>query len=220
MTTALAHTAGLFATLEERSGVLAWGLVFLMVGVGPFLMGGTLPAMVRSLRLTADRIGTGGGWMYAANTTGAIIGTLVSSFLLIPVVGIQGSALTAAGIGVVAAAGGFWLDRFAPRQTGVGQESNSAPLVKSASAAILFYAVAGGLALGYEVVWSQSTVQFMSTRSYAFSVMLATYLAGLALGAALFARWSDCIRDPWGMFGLLIAAAGMFALLEMYLLGP
>ncbi len=191
-----------------------------MVGVGPFLMGGTLPAMVRSLRLTADRIGTGGGWMYAANTAGAIIGALVSSFLLIPALGIQGTALAAAGIGVLAAAGGFWLDRFAPSQTRVEQRSIAAPLAKSATVAILFYAVAGGLALGYEVVWSQSIVQFMSTRSYAFSVMLATYLAGLALGAALFARWADRVRDPWGMFGLLIAAAGMVALLEISLLGP
>jgi len=220
MTIALAHTAALFATLEQKNGVLAWALVFLMVGVGPFLMGGTLPAIVRSLRLTAERIGTGGGWMYAANTFGAIIGTLVASFLLIPLLGIQGSALIAAGMGVLAAAGGFWLDRFAPVQTRVEQESNPAPLAKSATVAILFYAIAGGLALGYEVVWSQSIVQFMSTRSFAFSVMLATYLAGLALGAALFARRADRIRDPWGMFGLLIGAAGLAALLEISLLGP
>jgi spermidine synthase len=219
VTMALSHTAALFVTLEEQSDVLAWGLIFLMVGVGPFLMGGTLPAMVRSLRLTADRIGSGGGLMYGANTAGAIIGALVSSFLLIPALGILGSALTAAGIGILAAAGGFWLDRFAPNQTSVAQQSNRTPLAKSATVAILFYAVAGGLALGYEVIWSQSIVQFMSTRSYAFSVMLATYLAGLALGAALFARWADRIRDPWGMFGLLIAAAGLVALFEITLLG-
>jgi spermidine synthase len=220
MTIALSHTAALFATLEQKSGFLAWALVFLMVGVGPFLMGGTLPAMVRSLRLTADRISTGGGWMYAANTFGAIIGALVASFILIPLLGIQGSALTAAGMGVLAAAGGFWLDRFSPDQTRVEQELNPVPLARSASVAILFYAIAGGLALGYEVVWSQSIVQFMSTRSFAFSVMLATYLAGLALGAALFARRADRVRDPWGMFGLLIALAGMAAVLEIYLLGP
>jgi spermidine synthase len=220
VTMALSHTAALFVTLEEQSGVLAWGLIFLMVGVGPFLMGGTLPAMVRSLRLTADHIGSGGGLMYGANTAGAIIGALVSSFLLIPALGILGSALTAAGIGILAAAGGFWLDRFAPNQTSVAQQSNRTPLAKSATVAILFYAVAGGLALGYEVIWSQSIVQFMSTRSYAFSVMLATYLAGLAFGAALFARWADRIRDPWGMFGLLIAAAGLLALFEITLLGP
>ena len=220
MTVALAHTASLFATLEQQSSMLAWTLVFLMVGVGPFLMGGTLPAMVRSLQLNADHIGAGGGWMYAANTAGAIIGVLVCSFLLIPALGIQGSALTAAAIGVFAAAGGFWLDRFAPVQTVVEQPSHAIPLAKSAAAAMLFYAVAGGLALGYEVVWSQSIVQFMSTRSFAFSVMLATYLAGLALGAALFARWADRIRDPWGVFGLLISAAGLAAILAILLLGP
>ncbi len=220
MTLALAHTAPLFATLEEKSGVVAWGMVFLMVGVGPFLMGGTLPAMVRSLRLTAEHIGAGGGGMYAANTAGAIIGALVSAFFLIPTFGIQGSALIAASLGVLAAAGGFWLDRFAPAQPRVEQQSIHAPLAKSASVAIVFYAVAGGLALGYEVVWSQSIVQFMSTRSFAFSVMLATYLAGLALGAALFARWADRVRDPWGMFGMLIGSAGLVAILELYLLGP
>jgi spermidine synthase len=219
MTIALAHTAALFATLEDKSVVLAWGLVFLMVGVGPFLMGGTLPAMIRSLQLTADRIGTGGGWMYAANTVGAIIGALVASFLLIPALGIQGTGLAAAGIGLLAAAGSFRLDHFAPNQAGVAQQSKSSPLATSASVAILVYSIAGGLALGYEVVWSQSIVQFMSTRSYAFSVMLATYLAGLACGAALFACWADRVRDPWGMFGLLIAAAGLVALLEITLLG-
>jgi spermidine synthase len=60
----------------------------------------------------------------------------------------------------------------------------------------------------------------MSTRSFAFSVMLATYLCGLALGAALFARRADRVRDPWGTFGLLIGAAGLVALLEVSLLGP
>jgi len=50
--------------------------------------------------------------------------------------------------------------------------------------------------------------------------MLATYLAGLATGAALFARRADRVRDPWSLFGLLIASAGMVALLEIALLGP
>ena len=220
VTALLPRTAALFATLEARSAVLAWALVFLMVGVGPFLMGGTLPAMVRSLRLPADRIGAGGGGMYAANTAGAIVGALASSFLLIPQLGIQGSALTAAGLGVIAALGGFWLDRFAPSQAGVEPHVNPAPRAGSASLAISLYAIAGGLALGYEVVWSQAGVQFMSTRSFAFSVVLATYLAGLALGAALFARWADRVRNPWGAFGLLIAAAGMIAVAEIFLLGP
>jgi predicted membrane-bound spermidine synthase len=157
--------------------------------------------------------------MYAANTAGGIIGALLSSFLLIPALGIRGTALAAAGFGLLCAAGGFRLDRSMPRPSGVARKTDPAPLAKSATVAILVYAVAGGLTLGYEVVWSQSIVQFMSTRSFAFSVMLATHLSGLALGAALFARRADRVRDPWGVFGLLIAAAGSVALLEIALLG-
>lgn len=218
-TFALAHTAPLFATLEARSRWLAWALLFVMVGAGPFLMGGSMPAIVRSLQLASDHIGSGGGRMYAANTIGAILGALVSSFLLIASLGVQGTALAAAGLGALAAAGAFWLDHFTPRPATAREESKPAPLAKSAGVAILFYAAAGGLSLGYEVVWSQSVVPFMSTRSFAFSVMLAAYLSGLALGAGLFARWADRVRDPWGMFGLLIAAAGLIALLEITLLG-
>ena len=218
-TFALARAAPLFATLEANSGILAWSLVFLMVAAAPFLMGGTLPAIVHSLGLDADRIGTGGGRMYAANTAGGIIGALAASFFLIPALGVQGTALVAAGIGALAGAGGFWLDRFLPRRTGVARKAIRTAPSKSATVAILIYAVAGGLALGYEVVWSQSVVQFMSTRTFAFSVVLATYLSGLALGAALFAHWADRVRDPWGMFGLLIAAGGLIALLEITLLG-
>ena len=83
----------------------------------------------------------------------------------------------------------------------------------------MLYAIAGGVALGYEIVWSQAIVPFMSTRSFAFSVVLATYLAGLAIGAALFARRSGRWQDPAGVFGLLIAAAGAVALIEIALLG-
>lgn len=218
-TLALAHTARLFATLESRSSLLAWAVVFVLVGVAPFLMGGTLPAIVRSLALREDRIGTGGGRMYAANTFGAVIGALISSFILLPALGIQGTALAAAGIGFLAAVSGLFLDHFSLYRCTVVQQSKPAMQAESATVAILFYAVSGGLALGYEVVWSQSAVQLMSTRSFAFSVMLATYLSGLALGAALFARWADRVRNPWGVFGRLIVAAGLFAILEIACLG-
>ena len=218
-TAALAHSAGPFATLEATSGLLAWALVIVTVAVAPFLMGGTLPAIVRSLGLGAERLGAGGGRMYAANTAGAIVGALASSFLLIPAFGIQGTALAAAAIGGLGAAGAIWLDRSAQPAPPVEPQAKRPPLANAALVAMLFYAVAGGLALGYEVVWSQSAVQLMSTRSFAFSVMLATYLSGLALGAALFARWADRVRNPWGVFGLLIAGAGLVALAEIALLG-
>jgi spermidine synthase len=45
--------------------------------------------------------------------------------------------------------------------------------------------------------------------------VLTTYLSGLVIGSTLYARFGHRIRDTWGLFGLLISAAGLIALLEI-----
>ncbi|WP_285415403.1 fused MFS/spermidine synthase [Pseudomonas sp. efr-133-TYG-5] len=213
-TVAMSLAASPFAWLQDHVGLLAWLLPFILVGAPAVLMGGTLPVLVRSL--AADP-GRAGGQLYAANTLGAIVGTLLAAFVLIASLGVRGSALAAAMLNLLAAAGALWLQRQYPP---VGHATSRQHSEKAADrTALWLYSIAGGVALGYEVVWSQSIVQFMSTRTYAFAVVLATYLSGLFLGSALLARRVERIRDPWGVFGLLIAGAGLLALLEIALLG-
>ncbi|MGN6463708.1 MAG: fused MFS/spermidine synthase, partial [Pseudolabrys sp.] len=178
------------------------------------------PVLVRALEPRNGQIGAAGGRLYAANTAGAIVGALLPSFLLIPAFGVQGTAMAAAAINLLAAAGAFALDRGTPPRPAAMRQAYASGLTSDARAALILYALAGGIALGYEVVWSQTIVQFISTRSFAFAVVLATYLAGLVVGAALFARWSDRVRDPWTVFGALIATAGLMALVEISILGP
>ncbi|HZZ11097.1 MAG TPA: fused MFS/spermidine synthase [Paraburkholderia sp.] len=267
-TVLLPHAAAPFALLQAQAGPLAWTLPFALVGLPATLMGGTLPVLMRALGPAAGQIGRAGARLYAANTAGAIAGTLAASFALIPWLGVLGSAWAAAvlnGIGALAAmlisvravrsagsARSASSTRSAdwPRtaaQTGMpGAPADPAPESRARSTgsaahgspdtagsneathdtrrsrarlALAIYAIAGGVALGYEVVWSQLIVQFISTRSVAFAVVLATYLLGLALGSALASRYADRARDPWGAFALLIVAAGLVALLEVALLG-
>ena len=215
-TLALAHAAVPFARLEAVSAPLAWMLCLACVAAAPFLMGGTLPVMVRAL--DSAEIGAAGGRLYAANTAGAIAGALLAPFVLIPAFGVQGAAFAAAVTNLAVAAIALYLNGSTARTAPAAQKTAHA--AAGARAAMTIYAIAGGIALGYEVVWSQTTVQFMSTRSFAFAVMLATYLTGLAIGSALLARRVERLRDPWGVFGLLIAAAGLVAILEVALLGP
>ncbi|MGF6691809.1 spermidine synthase [Metapseudomonas resinovorans] len=217
-TLALAHAAGPFARLEERVGLLAWVLPFALVGLPAFLMGGTLPVLVRALTPADGQLGEAGGRLYAANTAGAIGGTLLAAFVLLPQLGVTGSALVAASLNLLAAAGA-WIARRGDDLAAQPAEATRMPRSALARLAIALYCVAGGVALGYEVVWTQSIVQFMSTRTFAFAMVLATYLAGLVLGSALYARRADRIRDPWGLFGLLIALAGLLALLQIAGLG-
>ena len=79
--------------------------------------------------------------------------------------------------------------------------------------------LAGGVALGYEVVWTHAIVQWTSTRTFSFAIVLSTYLVALTLGSAWSARCVARLSDPWGWFGGLIVAAGLVALVEMALLG-
>ncbi|VVO56758.1 fused MFS/spermidine synthase [Pseudomonas fluorescens] len=216
-TFAMSLAASPFAWLEQHVGLLAWVLPFALVGIPALLMGGTLPVLVRSLASDPQHLGKAGGQLYAANTAGAIAGTLLAAFVLIATLGVRGSALAAAMLNLLAAVGALWFQRQRPVPV-------EAPLKHRAEKtpdrlALWLYSIAGGVALGYEVVWSQSIVQFMSTRTYAFAVVLATYLTGLFIGSALLARRADRLRDPWGVFGLLIAGAGLIALLEVAFLG-
>ncbi|PRA52006.1 MULTISPECIES: fused MFS/spermidine synthase [Pseudomonas] len=216
-TFAMSLAASPFAWLEEHVGRLAWVLPFALVGTPALLMGGTLPVLVRSLASNPQQLGKAGGQLYAANTAGAIAGTLLAAFVLIATLGVRGSALAAAMLNLLAASGALWFQRQrpAPIYAVEMRHAEKAP----DRLALWLYCIAGGVALGYEVVWSQSIVQFMSTRTYAFAVVLATYLTGLFLGSLLLARRVDRLRDPWGMFALLIAGAGLIALLEIALLG-
>jgi spermidine synthase len=211
----LAHTAVPFAAMEDRVGVLAWLLPFTLVGIPALLMGGTLPVAVRSWPLRDGSIAGIGGSLYAVNTAGAAAGALLSSFAFLPWFGVRGTAFAAAALNLSSAAIAFSLSRGLPekQQTPVPPEPQTSS--SQARIALVLYALAGGIALGYEVVWSQAIVQFLSTRSFAFSIVLATYLLGLVVGSALYARFADRVGNPWGVFGLLIAAAGLVALLEI-----
>jgi predicted membrane-bound spermidine synthase len=215
-TIVLPQCAALFAQLELQVGWLAWMLPFVLVGVPAVAMGGTLPVLVRA-SAGASVAGTGGG-LYAANTAGAIAGVLAAPFLLIPVLGVQGSAWAAAAINLFVAIVAWILDRHhVAALADVAQESAATP--RSARLALALYAIAGGIALGYEVIWSQTVVQFMTTRAFAFAMMLAVYLLGLMLGSAIHARFADRVRNGWFAFGALIALAGLVALLQVSVLG-
>jgi spermidine synthase len=249
-TIALAHSAAAFAALDARSGWLAWALPFALVGAPATLMGGTLPVLARAASPASDAIGRAGGWLYAANTAGAIAGALLVPFVLIPTFGVRGSALSAGALNLITAITALALERLnsrtedaaLPRPVEATPASQSDSRRRQAGAtrgdgavarathgrdrgtdarrALQLYALSGSIALGYEVVWSQAIVQFVSTRAFAFAIVLATYLAALAIGSAFYARIADRVRDPWGIFGLFIAAAGLVALLEMAVLGP
>ncbi|UVA81859.1 fused MFS/spermidine synthase [Pandoraea commovens] len=228
-TLVLARAAAPFAWLEAHVGLAAWVLPFVLVGVPAVFMGGTLPVLMRSRGAIDGYVGHAGARLYAANTVGAVVGVLAVPFWLIPSFGMQGAACAAAGLNVLLALAAVVASRraSATMPLAVAQVETHADTSDAATAlarrrgtlAIGLYAVAGGVALGYEVMWSQAIVQFVSTRAFAFAIVLATYLCGLTLGSTLVARRVERSRDPWGVFALLVAGAGVVAAVTLYGLG-
>ena len=188
-----------FPSLPHVSGAVT-GARLLMASaaliVPTLLMGTTLPLVLRSSLVSGGKLGLRLGVLYASNTTGAIVGTLVSGLWLIPAYGISRTFLVAAALnGAVALCALMLSTRMWREPSGSPREleakassasSDTAGLSSRARLAVLItFAISGFVSIGAEVVWFRVAVLIIRPTVYAFAVMLATILAGIAIGSYL-----------------------------------
>ena len=103
-----------------------------------YAMGGTLPAMERLFsRRRQDGRCVGG--LYAANTFGAVAGTLVTTFFIAPAWGFQTTLFMLAGVNVVCAAGVLGLARHEARPEPVEVSLVDTPSPRRLYAVLLFH---------------------------------------------------------------------------------
>ena len=156
------------------------------------LMGATMPIVIKSSLSRLDGLGARVGLLYAANTAGAIAGTLVAGLYLIPQVGLSRgfvvAAATNATVGVIAIIASRWVPTAAGAPMDTQAAPPAAPRTTSDRAAWIVLAVSGvsGFAsLALEVVWFRMLTIFLGPTSYTFTIMLAAVLAGIAIGSAI-----------------------------------
>ena len=90
--------------------------MLLEIGVPALVAGLAFPLANAIVQRTEDRVGRRAGVLYAANTIGAVCGSLLTGFLLLPRVGMQTSAAVLAGIASLAIVPVYFADpRTAPR---------------------------------------------------------------------------------------------------------
>ena len=77
-------------------------LLFTLLVPPAALMGATLPVLVA--RFERGALGAGLAWLYALNTVGAVAGSLLGGFLLLPGLGLLGSSFVAAALNLAAGA--------------------------------------------------------------------------------------------------------------------
>lgn len=183
------------------------GAVVLLVPT--VLMGVTLPLLAQVLGARLKRIGTKVAWLYFANTAGAALGALLTSYAVIPLLGAWRTTLIATVLNLLVALGAIELGKrlVVPQQ---GDNDHQVPEivpdlpVKAANAALISLGIGGVLSLGLEVVYVHMLSIVAGNSVYAFGLMLATFLIGLAGGGEAARRLLS--RPNSDRVGLLVMA--------------
>ena len=180
--------------------IIRFVVAFLVLIVPTSLMGATLPLVIKSAVAREDRIGGRIGLLYAINTTGAIVGALFAGFYLISEVGVELSfrlaAISNIVIGVVALAAAYAMPPQVAERRGAAVDAPHLPdlsnppdplsITPGQRQIVLWtFFVSGVMSLALEIIWFRMLVVFLRPTAYAFTIMLACVLAGIALGSAL-----------------------------------
>lgn len=177
------------------------------------LMGATLPAISRWVKTSSEGV-SWLGLFYAGNTFGAVFGSLLAGFYLLRVYDMVIGTCVAAALNASVALVSLYLSLREPHPIATDlPESASAGAVGGRGSQLVCCAIAlSGLSgLGAEVVWTRLMSLMLGGTVYAFSLILAVFLAGLGIGSGLGAFVARRTHRPRFVFGLcqVLLAAGI-----------
>jgi spermidine synthase len=176
------------------AGFIRFATSFIVLITPTFLMGGTLPVLTRYFTNRIDEVERKVGVLYALNTFGAAAGSLLAALVLIPGIGNIRTTLIIAAINLAIGLFAMWLSG----QEGDERSDPSSPLSPVAETyssnpaadrlVLMTLAVSGFVSMMYEVSWTRALSAMIGSSTYAFSIMLVTFLVGIALGSSIVSR--------------------------------
>ncbi len=219
----VAGVRALYLSMESAATPLLFVGAFVLLLVPTFLMGATLPLLVRATVDDPTRTGAAVGRLYGANLLGAVVGTMATGFWLMEAAGVMGATRWAAGVNVAiaVAAGVMWRRGGVPLVAKPIEEPTAGTVPLRADAlrgmdppaqAALVAVFAGGfVGLAAEVLWTRLLTFTLQGFTYTFSAMLATFLLGLALGGLVFGARAAKTEHPERTLARLMLAIGVAA---------
>ncbi len=231
-----------FMGLSLLRFVLSFGVLL----IPTTCMGATLPLLSRFLVRRQDGLGGRIGALYTINTTGAVAGTFMAGFVLIATLGVNGTVLLSAALGIVIGIaaiiaslrlekdlGEHWQEKLPEGDTALAEaekadeqpdevmEGLQCVTPRHARLILIIYGLSGFIALAYQVFWSRTLpfrFDYLKNTTYSFSAMLTVFLVGLACGSALMSSQIDKQRRPFRLFGLLQVLIGLTGVFSLYML--
>jgi predicted membrane-bound spermidine synthase len=200
-----------------RAGLLHFAGLFLPT----FLMGTSLPFLVRALVADLRTAGRTIGVLYGINLLGAAFGAALTPWVLIRLVGMREATLVAAAGNAVAGLLGLAAGRFLrPAAADAAEvEEASLPSVRHPFALWLaLYGLSGFCALALEILWFRVLEMAVKSTAFTFGTVLALYLFGAALGCLAGAPLVARLQAPLKTFLVLQCALLVYSGLAITLL--
>lgn len=202
--------------------LLRFALSCLLLLVPTTLMGATLPVLSAALLRAAGHDSNSVTRLYACNLVGAIVGTLAAGFVLLPAFGVRTTIVIAAGINILVGVIAFAIQRRnfedVPSEVETDLPGGADVTVVDSSRFWLFAAFASGfVTISTQVSWTRILTMIIGSSTYAFSIVVALFLIGLAGGAWIIGRKDRAARlRPAIMIVELITAVSL--LLSLFVL--
>ena len=199
-----------------------WSTAALLIAPQCILLGMTFPLLSAGyLRLAPNDDGRVLGGLYFSNSIGAAAGALACTFVLLPLVGMPGSTLTAGLLNIFVALVAWPLGRMAesvehrPAASAPDRVEPKTPGGSSARLLFVAAAITGATSFIYEIGWVRLLNQALGTTVHSFELMLAAFIAGLAFGGNWIRRRGAAIVDPTSYAGVAQILMGIAALLSL-----
>jgi spermidine synthase len=202
-----------------------WASAALLIAPQCILLGATFPLLSAGLlRLGEESEGRVLGGLYFSNSIGACAGALLTTFVLLPMVGMPGSVLTGGLLNVLVALIAWALWKRLPKEDSpvapsvarsVRSEAAVARSPHLARVLMVGAAITGGTSFVYEIGWVRLLNQVLGTTIHSFELMLAAFILGLACGGLWIRFRGSRVRDPIAYAGYAQLLMGMAALLSL-----
>ena len=203
-------------------------LCFILLLIPSTLMGATTPFFSKFYVEQNERFGHGIGRIYSVNTFGAFLGVIAAGFFMMEHLGVHNTIYVGVigniGVGIVC----LLMDRsmWSPEK-GKSQKPPESMEAASPSGSqrialtvlMIGFGVSGFAALTYEIAWMRILLMIIGSSVYAFSIMLATFLLGLALGSFLFSVVAKRKTVNLLWFAVAELVIGLIALLTLPVFG-
>ena len=196
-------------------------LLFVVLVPPAALMGATLPVLVAEFE--RGRVGPALARLYALNTFGAVAGSILGGFVLIPGVGLVAATAVAVTLNVAVAAlawvrgkpGAEPVDA-SPARAEPPDESTLPETPRRIFVAL--FGLAGFAALVFQIAWVRLFGLVLGSSVYSFAAVLGGYLLGIALGSLAAARFATG-RPTLAGFGKLQLGLAAAAALQLWFFG-